>query len=129
MNKRQAFIRSVMVEVTAKYLAELNSQENPFFDNRSNPFFEWDINCGDCEDWANDVERKLEAAGIACEVLGNDNFIRYQDLANHVFIRIGRKYYDCECLEGVSRIMDLPIYSRNLNLEREEARAFYKIAA
>jgi len=113
-----------MERVTAEFLANL-----VMCDDRPLPYFEWDINCGDCEAWAYRVEKELKAIGIASETIGNDQMPRLEYLPFHVFLRIGKRYYDCECLEGVTSVKALPIYSRNANLEREEARAFYKKAA
>jgi len=121
---RKEIIRKVMESVTAEFLANLIMH-----DDRPKPYFEWDINCGECEAWAYRVEKELKALGIKSETIGNDQFPRLEELPFHVFLRIGRKYYDCECLEGVTRIKSLPIYSRNVDLDREEARVFYKKAA
>jgi hypothetical protein len=115
MNK-QDIIRGAMVEATKEILSTVK-----FDDGRSLPYFEWDINCGYCEEWALLVQKKLKSI-IDCIDLDNTMFKKYEDLPNHVFLKIGKKYYDCECIDGVSSISKLPIYSKNMNCEREDAR-------
>lgn len=112
-----------MVKITKDFIEEMNLKG--FCDDRPRPYFEWDINCGLCEDWANKVYKELKNVNIEGEVVGNDQMPKYDDLPWHVFIKIGKKYFDCECLDGVTKVTDLPIFSRNENLEREEARKFY----
>jgi hypothetical protein len=116
---RKDIIRRAMVEATKEILSKVS-----FTDGRSLPYFEWDINCGFCEEWAEAVQNKLNGI-VKCVDLDNMMFKKYEDLPNHVFLRIGRKYYDCECLDGVSLISKLPIYSRNDKLTREQARHYF----
>lgn len=116
-----------MEDITVELLQEMNAEDNYFNDNRPKPYFEYDINCGLCEDWAMKVVKKINALNLkmSCYDVDNNQFLKYEDLPNHVFVKIGNKYYDCECLEGVTSVSKLPIYSRNADLEREECRKFY----
>jgi hypothetical protein len=120
-------IKKIMEDVTAELLQDINTEDNYFHDKRSKPYFQYDINCGLCEDWAMRVVKKINALNlkVSCYDVDNNQFRKYEDWANHVFVKIGNKYYDCECLNGVTSISKLPIYSRNGPLTRNQCRKFY----
>jgi len=120
-------IQKIMKDVTVELLTEINKENSFFGDNRRKPYFQYDINCGLCDEWAMKVIKKIKALNLKITAYDTDNlqYRKYEDLPNHVFVKIGHKFYDCECLDGVTSISKLPIYSRNTNLTREECRKFY----
>lgn len=88
----------------------------------------YDINCGLCEEWAEDVRKFYEVATGRDEVevldpnqMGEDDDSEY---AGHVFIKLGDKFYDVECSEGVVDWRQLPLFVNNQNKhEAEVAKA------
>lgn len=68
----------------------------------------YDINCGQCEEWAGRVE----------ELVGDSVTVHDPDEC-HVFIEHGGKFYDAECPEGVTDWRRLPIFA-NKGRSRQE---------
>lgn len=68
-----------------------------------------DINAGWCDQWAEMAEVELRRAGIEAEMFAT---VEDDDVPFHVFLKIGRRYYDSEAPQGVTRLADLPIFKR-----------------
>lgn len=64
----------------------------------------WDINNGLCEEWAYMVSDRI---GSEVEIWETD-FDGCD--THHIFIRVGGRFYDAECHEGVVNYMELPIF-------------------
>lgn len=75
----------------------------------------WDINNGECEDWANRVALRVKAT----EVVWLDEF---DEEVSHCAALIDGRWYDAECLDGVDDWQDLPLV-RNKGRTREEVLA------
>jgi len=82
----------------------------------------WDINCGDCEDFAEDL---AEFLGEGAEVLWIDevdsDWTEDDDDIRHAVVRFDGYYYDSEEPYGVKDWRHLPLCARALR-EREEER-------
>ena len=80
----------------------------------------WDINNGYCEAFAEDVCEQVPEAtwdwieDLVVEELGEE----YEGCYHAVIVFKGR-YYDAECIEGVSSIKDIPVV-KNVDRTREE---------
>lgn len=72
------------------------------------------INNGFCYKYAYDLEKKLKAKNINCEVIG----IEYLDVP-HAFIKIENSYYDSETPNGVTHYLELPLF-KSLQSETTE---------
>lgn len=60
----------------------------------------YDINCGQCEEWANRVQ----------ELAGEHDVTVHDSDACHIFVEYGGRFYDAECPQGVDRWKQLPIF-------------------
>lgn len=69
----------------------------------------YEINCGDCGHWADEVMKRLP-----------NHQVEYWETpfgtadTEHAFLRIDGKFYDAEALEGVDDHMELPLFSKLL---------------
>lgn len=76
----------------------------------------YDINCGECENFAMavlDENNRLEVKFEDIGEVGPEEFVGLEhDLPGHVWIVCGNKHYDAECPEGVENWQDLPIFKR-----------------
>src|SRR5438093_13086324 len=71
----------------------------------------YDINCGWCEDWGSAVEAAVpEAIGHWLQEPSEDDH-------NHYAVMFRGRWYDAECLEGVTDFHHLPII-RNHGIRR-----------
>jgi hypothetical protein len=98
------------------------------------------INNGLCEDFALDVIRELRAKGVEAQDFCNENFqdsngawdwallkegwstgcphgllpreVDQLRFGGHVWVEVGKRFYDSECPEGVSSLFELPIFRR-----------------
>jgi hypothetical protein len=70
----------------------------------------YDINCGGCEDWANDAFNLLKDTHKV-EIWATPYFYAK---TTHSFIRVDGKFYDAECLDGVDDHTELPIFQKLL---------------
>jgi hypothetical protein len=85
----------VLHAVTARYVKALGST--------------FEINNGSCEEWAEEVRRRLVKSIHRVEVWSTPYFFA---ATTHTFVRIDGRFYDAECLEGVLDHNDLPIFKR-----------------
>lgn len=74
----------------------------------------YDINCGYCEDWAEEVreEYRKQTGNDSVEVVGVGNLTGNPDddlEYGHVFLKLDNKFYDAETPEGVDDWRDLPL--------------------
>jgi hypothetical protein len=76
----------------------------------------YDVNCGLCEEWAEDVRRRYKAVTGQddVEVLdpGNLTGDPNDSLSGHVFIRFMDRFYDAETPEGVTQWQHLPLFKK-----------------
>jgi hypothetical protein len=75
-----------------------------------------DINAGLCDYWAEIAQRLLRRAGIDAETWSTSTRERPDGEAwypFHIFLKIGRKYYDAEAMGGVASYRDLPFFKRS----------------
>lgn len=76
----------------------------------------YDINCGLCEEWAEDVRQlyKNITGKDEVEILDPGNLSGNSDdsLMGHVFIRFKGKFYDAETSSGVSQWQNLPLFKK-----------------
>ena len=70
----------------------------------------YDINCGECEDFAMAVIEQIPEAEEQCSEI----FAEFGVLPGHMWVEFRGKHYDAECSEGVENWQDLPIFV-NLN--------------
>jgi hypothetical protein len=119
-------IREILYETIQEFLVD--------YDLRN----EMEINNGLCVEFAEIVESKLESVqqvsidyllvdgwnGDSSDEWDEDMLSQYnqkpvnidiEKLVYHVFIYDGNKFYDSECVEGVTNFLELPIYKRTLN--------------
>lgn len=68
-----------------------------------------EINAGWCDRWAEAAEAELARAGVHAKLLAT---VEDDDMPFHVFLKIGRRYYDSEAPGGVPRLGALPIFKR-----------------
>ena len=69
----------------------------------------YQINNGNCDEWGNQALESLDKKGFAAELW--ETVWDFAD-TTHIFLRIGGKFYDAECLEGVEDHMSLPIFKK-----------------
>ena len=75
-------------------------------------FKPWQINCGNCMDFAEELQAGFPQGEI---FYGEDVPRRFKtrvDPFGHTFFYIGRRYWDSESPRGVRRPDDLPFYRR-----------------
>jgi len=74
----------------------------------------YEINCGNCEEFASDVVDILKNGSCA---VWHDNMTDCTELESfwwsHKFIIHGERFYDSECSEGVDAWRELPVFTRN----------------
>ena len=81
----------------------------------------FDINCGKCEEFAQDLLDVFGKGELVCTESYVD-YISYEEnepsvepetrnFPGHVWIFFDDKHYDAECPEGVENFMNLPIFS------------------
>jgi hypothetical protein len=119
-------MKTIFKEVTEKFIK--NYHEKGFYDKRPKPYFNYDINCGDCESWAIECKNLLNKLGIECKIFWQDEILDpeiYDDLPYHCVLFLNNKYYDAECYDGVLSILELPINKRNPYFTREEIRRYF----
>lgn len=80
-----------------------------------------EINCGDCEDFAGEIENAGFGTAFWGDELNSENWsenvrhLGYEWEAQfHCFIEFNGQYYDSECPEGVNWPDELPFFQRNL---------------
>lgn len=77
----------------------------------------YDINCGNCEEFARVVEEKCLALGVFVTTHWTDTAF-----CSHCYIKHNGKYYDSEEPEGVRSHKQLPLAVRAQRTEREYKR-------
>ena len=107
--------KAILISEREKALDYLRLLENSkFFYYHREPNFPlpWDINCGYCNEFAGNIEKKCLEAEVACPsyYLEEDEADEYQI---HDFILFNGKFYDAECIDGVNDWRDLPIFGDN----------------
>jgi len=69
------------------------------------------INDGNCDSFADDVQTTMENhQWTGCSVQETD-FMNSEE-PGHFFLKYGNKFYDAQCIEGVSDYHQLPIMKR-----------------
>lgn len=66
----------------------------------------YEINNGDCYDWAEKVFRAFKGSIETWETPYDISEVL------HGFVKVANKFYDAECLNGVKDHMDLPIFKK-----------------
>ena len=84
----------------------------------------YDINRGECETFANEVEDLVIGAKSVWLEEIHPRFV----CVGHCVVQYSGKYYDAECLDGVTDPSDLPCV-RNLNRPRADVLAERKMAS
>ena len=107
MNQKQ--FKKILTGVRDAFLMEMVGQARI-----PQPPHPWDINNGLCEDFTNEVCQLVPEA----EEWVSD----FPDEIGHTFIYWHRRYYDAECLDGVTDYLQLPIFL-NQNKTREQVVA------
>ncbi len=69
----------------------------------------YEINNGGCEEWAELVLAELRRSTNMVGRWATD--VDHAE-CSHIFIEIDRRFYDAECLDGVSDYMQLPLFAR-----------------
>ena len=85
---------------------------------QSHGFSPWQINCGNCMDFAEQLQEGFPKGEV---FYGEDHPRRFRtdvDPFGHTFFFIGRRYYDSESPRGVKRPDDLPFYRRRRKKSR-----------
>ena len=95
---RRIIRERAMREATGRILLDFTVPKTPF-----------DINNGYCQEWAEYVREELERAGEDVEV--EETPVDY-DASGHFWLKIDNRYYDAECLDGVTDWKLLPIFMR-----------------
>jgi hypothetical protein len=122
------YVRSVMEAATAVILDDPACivWYGPVELRRSmRPTDPYDINNGYCEEWAELVAARIDEATVEdpYTATGDESY----ELWGHSFIKYRDKFYDAECLEGVERWQDLPVFSTNVGKTREQAIQLRKL--
>jgi hypothetical protein len=68
---------------------------------------EWDINCGWCEEWAEEAQRRYGGEVLDLVELGYD-----EDEYAHIIVCVDGRYYDSQHPTGVDRHEDLDVVRR-----------------
>ena len=85
----------------------------------------WEINNGDCENFALDLIEMVGGEDWGTESLGN--YELWEILPGHVWVYLDGKHYDSECPEGVDTPLELPIFARFLEtLSEKERKTFFQ---
>lgn len=80
----------------------------------------WDVNAGFCEDFVVEVLRLAEQAGVEANMLWMDDMAdELDDAPSHCVVVHNGRYYDAECLDGVSELSNIPVY-QNQNKTRQQ---------
>ena len=82
----------------------------------------YDINCGMCEDFADDIEKRVPGAEVFWGEQLREMFTAKHDPECHCFIRYDGYYFDAEEPYGVAHPAALPLYMRQANVDLLEAR-------
>jgi len=69
-----------------------------------------ELNSGLCDQWANEVFERLTEMGIDAEIWST---VWERSYADHMFVKIGSKFYDAENIDGVDDYMELPFFQRS----------------
>jgi len=71
---------------------------------------EYDINNGNCDDWATEVNKIIPLT----KILGTPDyyFIKYDWAVGHFWIKYKGKHYDAENINGVKNWKDLKIFKK-----------------
>jgi hypothetical protein len=95
--------KKILIQVRDELLKEMGTNS-----------ISWDINNGNCEEFAIRVLEKFPRAKSAWL----DEFPGYEDFA-HMILIFKDKFYDAECINGVKSLCDLPLV-KNRNKSREQ---------
>lgn len=95
--------RAILAALTERVLDQMqatgwwhwNGQAQEIRHDRPLP---WDINNGLCQEWAEEAARLV--GGYAFDI---------SPRASHMVLRLGRRYFDAQCLDGVRTLRELPI--------------------
>jgi len=72
----------------------------------------YEINDGLCEEFMQEVCRKVPEAEERCAEMFFDTYSTPPKYTGHVWIYYNGKHYDAECPKGVENWKDLPFYKR-----------------
>ena len=75
-----------------------------------------EVNSGLCEEFATDLSERLPGS----EVVYTENYVDWDSEdypGGHAWVEFQGKYYDAECLDGVSDWLSLPFFQRRLQTE------------
>jgi hypothetical protein len=100
-------IQEALMKVRDEYLAFLMKDGFFYLSKKRHDATTWDINCGYCEDFANEVCDIFPEAETF-DLGESDNPESFFDYA-HTAVRYNSRYYDAECIEGVPDWKMLPI--------------------
>ena len=107
-------IRQLGLQTNQKYVTRLNKHKDLF--QISGEACAWDINCGDCEDWAYDMSKALRKhyPDLSLDVRWlNELDLGYDDEGNnptpHAVLVVNGRYYDSQHLDGVADLEDLDL--------------------
>ena len=114
--RRQAFITRKLRELTLDYLKR--EHRVPYLARVDR--CAWDINCGDCEDWACEARGLLASYGIHGEVdwldnmdsrfqVYNEELDEWTPTVAHAVLDVEGRFYDSQHPEGVDDLAELDI--------------------
>jgi hypothetical protein len=96
--------RAILEDVTERHLRQMQESGWWFVNDRGIHEIRydrptpWDINNGDCEEWAEAAQARV----------GGD-VVWIEPLAAHAVLRLAGLYFDAQCLDGVRTRRELPI--------------------
>lgn len=104
--------RDVMLAIRNEILQDMREQGFYYKGKKLYTPTLWDINCGFCEWFGEEVEERIPGAN--CFWMDDEGYD-----CSHYVVEYQGKYYDAECIDGVASLDDLPII-KNRKKTREQ---------